>query len=234
MLRVKVLNLVDIYLELQTLYKRSIDVYQQSLELIQSIMAASEVKFFTKVSQSIQTEIVKFHFEIRRDGEKRAEGALKISDLYSRSLIRKEQGDNSGPEFILFITLYRLLKNILELLKSCHSHGFDIDSQFLNQTIRVENNDLNKIQEMYSVLKNYFEEHSDFVNEKRKCPEYFFLNYLSGRQIKALRKENLRGILNYLKLWDRDNKQEQFDPYSHEVFGSKEANSNDGNKFSFI
>lgn len=225
----KILNLVDIYLELQTLYKRSIDVYQQSLELIQSIMAGSEVKFMANISQNILKEIVKFQFEIKRDGEKRGEGALKISDLYSRSLIRKEQGDNSGPEFVLFIKLYRLLKNILELLKNCHSHGFDIHSGFLNKLIQVKDNNLDQVENMYLKLKNYFEDLSNFVNEKRKMSEYFFLNYLSGRQIKAIRKENLKGILNYLKWWDRENSEENFYPYSIESFGSKDAKSHTGN-----
>jgi hypothetical protein len=191
-------------------------------------MAGSQVKFMAKISQNILKEIVKFQFEIKRDGEKRGEGALKISDLYSRSLIRKEQGDNSGPEFVLFIKLYRHLKNILELLKNCYSHGFDIDSQFLNRVIKVKDNNLDEVENLYLKLKNYFEDLSSFVSEKRKQSEYFFLNYLSGRQIKAIRKENLKGILNYLKWWDRDNSEESFFPYSIEAFGSKEAKTREG------
>jgi hypothetical protein len=225
MLRVKILNLVDIYLELQTLYKRSIDVYQQSLELIQSIMLGSEVKFFSTKNQSIQIEIVRFHFEIKRDGEKRGEGALKISDLYSRSLIRKEQADNSGPEFSLFINLYRHLKNILELFKNCHSYGFDIDKRFVSRKVRVKDNDLSEVEALYLELKGYFEDLSNFIKVKRKDPSYFFLNYLSGRQIRAIRKDNVSGVLNYLKWWDRSNPEESFDPYSLETFGIKLAKS---------
>ena len=224
-LRVKILNLVDIYLELQTLYKRSIDVYQQSLELIQSIMAGSEVRFYSTTNQSIQVEIVRFHFEIKRDGEKRGEGSLKISDLYSRSLIRKEQADNSGPEFTLFINLYRTLKNILELFKHCHSYGFDIEERFLNKVVQVKNNNLSQVESIYHELKHYFEDLSNFIRVKRTQPEYFFLNYLSGRQIRAIRKDNVGGILNYLKWWDRSDKEDNFDPYTPESFGAKEAKS---------
>ena len=224
MLRVKVLNLQDVYLELQTLYKRSIDVYQQSLELIQSIMTGSNVKFICKRVQSIQFEATKFHFEILRDGETRGESSMKISDLYSRSLIRKEQAGNAGPEFTLFINLFRHLKNTLEIFKSCWAHGFDIEKNFLSKEIRIENNDLTQIEQNYFNLRNYFEDLSKFVEAMRFRPEYFFMNYLSGQQIRSINKNNLMGIFHYLKWWeDFENQSEEENFYSMDSFGIKEA-----------
>ena len=231
MLRVKFLNLSEYSLELQTLYKRSVDIYQQSLELIQSILEGSTITFKKIKSHSLQFENVHFKFDIKRDNQRRSEGTLKISDLFSRSLIRKEQGENTNIEFDQFIEMYNYLKEIEDILKKSHFNGFDL-ARFIKKKVRVKKKSLQNLKKLYNEVKENFEKLSLFIEEKRADPEYFFLNYFSGTQIRNINEENLKGILNYLKWWNID----EIDTFSPTFFGLKQAYSNSGKKkmFNFI
>jgi hypothetical protein len=164
-------------------------------------MQGSSVSFYCEENQSLQVESVEYIFEIKRNGEKKPEGQLKISDLYSRSLIRKEQGGDLKGEFMHFIEMYHHLRDILGLFKQCHLHGFEISS-FVDRVVKVKKNDLSNVKKLHETVQDYFEDLAKFVEEKQEEENYFFLNYLSGKQIQEIDETNIKGVLEYLKWWD--------------------------------